>query len=117
MIENYSPADYNVHSIQITFNKDGYTGHIVTKLGGNCTGASVLETALSFVEDCDDDDVNRLTVNDCDFKLHYDEDYWFSLRLHNANGDELIIDDADDDDLKNIIIGVEIVECTPDVRD
>lgn len=113
MLENYKPDKYNVHTVKATFNKDGYTGHIAFKHGGNCKGASVLETALQFLNDCDENDISRLVENNCDLKLHCeDNECWFSLELHNADGDILGYDDIDTEDLLDLIVSAEIIACT-----
>lgn len=117
MIEKYNPDSFrcNKHIVKITFNKNGYTGHISTKIGGNCKGSTILGTAIDFLEECNKDDIKKLIKNDCSLKLHSDGDeYWFSLDLCNENNDTLSFDDIDVQDLQNMIVGVEIVACEPE---
>lgn len=124
MIEKYSPEGYeNYHTVQITFNKDGYIGHIAFHIGGNCLGSEILETGLNFLDDCDEDNISNLVKNDCKFKIHLDDsddgwEPWFSIELSNPKyvwgEDVLIYDDIEPGDLKNLIVCVEITECIPE---
>lgn len=114
---NYNPDYRNTHTIRITLNSNGYIGHIATKVGGNTKGADVLEYALNFIEDCDDNDIENLVENDCNFELCSDEDeeeFWFSMTLINSDGDKLIFSDAEERDVKDIIVSVEIIDCIPE---
>lgn len=113
MIEKYSPSTRNIHIVRITFNKDGYTGHVSYMIGGNSKGAAILETASDFFTNCDIDDVNRLNENDCQLKLDFDDEGKpiFSLILKNQTGETLVIDDFSDDDLNDIMSATEIADC------
>ena len=117
MIEKYSPGRFNKHIIRLTLNKDGYVGHISIQVGGNCTGEAIRETGITFFEDCDEDDILNLMENDCQLEVHTDDDYdviGFSLCLRNGDK-ELMLDEVDEDDIKNIIVAAEIVDCTPEL--
>ena len=49
--------------------------------------------------------------------MHTDDDYdviGFSLCLRNGDK-ELMLDEVDEDDIKNIIVAAEIVDCTPEL--
>lgn len=117
MIEKYSPSQYNKHIIRLTLNKGGYVGHISIQVGGNCTGEAILETRITFFDTCDEDDILNLMENDCQLEMHTEDDYdviWFSLCLRNGDN-ELMLDEVDEDDIKNIIVAAEIVDCTPEL--
>ena len=124
MIEKYSPYSWkHRHIVRITFNKDGYVGHIAFQIGGNCLGSEILETGLNFLDDCDEDNISNLVENDCKLKIHSDDfddgwEPWFSIELSNPKyvwGEAtLIYDDIEPDDLKNLIVGIEIVDCIPE---
>ena len=117
MIKTYSPVDgENDHKIRISFNKDGYRGSIVTLVGGNCRGISVIEAGMDFIEDCSEEDVERLVSNDCAFNIRLNEDediFTFDIALYNDDGKKLALEDVDEDAIRDIITGVEIEECTP----
>lgn len=124
MIEKYSPDGWeHYHTVRITFNKDGYLGHISVRIGGNCLGSEILETGLNFLDDCDGDNIDNLVENDCKLDIHFDDsddgwEPWFSIELSNPKyvwgEDVLMYDDIEPDDLKNLIVGVEITECIPE---
>lgn len=122
MIDKYTPeSTENTHTVRITFNNDGFIGHIAFTMGGNCKGADILECGVDYFDTCDADDIARLTENDCKLKLHADdEDWepWFSLELSNPKyawgEDTLQYDEIEVNDLKNLIVGVEIIDCVPE---
>lgn len=114
-IEKYSPAEYNIHALRITFNKDGYTGHIALKVGGNCKGIAVIEVALSFINDCDTSDIKHLKENDCEFSMYDDEEPYFKMVLKGKD-EEMTICGLDSSEVEKMVVAVEIVDCEPEIR-
>ncbi len=78
-------------------------------MGGNCKGTDILESGLDFPEYDVQKDIDRYTENDCMFSYHDDDDGWYSCRMKNDEGDECDFDDLDEDDVKRMIVAVEIV--------
>ena len=108
MIENYSPDSYNDHEVRITFNSDGYVGHIAFHIGGNTHGADILKSAL---EQFEIDTFENLSENDCEFEYNEDDDT-FTFRLHKDNADQLYAH-YDDKEIIDFVVGVEIISCNP----
>lgn len=98
-----------VHTVEIDLQSDEYKGTISYKTGGNCLGLSILNSALSSIEDMDyepiDEQSKRYVVLD-------DEGYMIGFRLFDDNGDYCIIED----DLENCVVGVRIVAVEPEKR-
>ena len=110
----YKPDLRNVHTVRLTFNDNGYEGHIAFKLGGNCKGARILSTGLEFLEDCSEDDIKNLVENDCNLWMHEDDrSVWFTLNLTNTEG-EVLQEECDEDELEDLILSVDIIDCQPD---
>ena len=107
-IESYDPdAENVVHTIRITLMHYDYTGHIAYNIGGNCRGASLLETSTLF-ECWSQDELERFTENDCE--LRYDEYYEiFTAVLLNDEGQTLGIE-ADESEIQDMVVCVEIVK-------
>lgn len=121
MIEVYSAGEYDTstHTIRLTLNRDGYVGHIAFTMGGNCRGSEILECGVDYFDTCDAEDIQNLIENDCNLELHAgDEDWepWFSLELTKPGSDTDVLqyDDIDVEDLKNLLVGVEIIACESD---
>lgn len=116
----YNPKNRNTHVVRVTFNSDGYEGHIAMRVGGNTRGGDILKYALDFIENCDDNDIENLVENDCTFELCSDEDdeeFWFNMTLTRENGvvsDKLVISEAEDSEVKDMIVSVAIVDCQPE---
>lgn len=124
MIDKYSAKELSecTHIVRLTFNNDGYIGHIAFSIGGNCKGAEILECGVDYLDTCDFEDIQNLVENDCKLKLHTDDDEdwepWFSIELSNpkyAWGEDVMqYDDIDVEDLKNLLVGVEITAYEPE---
>ena len=118
MIANYKPDYKNQHTVRITLNDEGYVGHINLPIGGNCKGMSILESALSWLENGDMDDLNTGS-NDCELDMIYpdeddDEDVVrFSFVLSNGE-DKRVYDDYTDEEFQHLVVAVEIIECIPE---
>lgn len=109
MINNYDPNFKGTHTIRVTFMQWDYVGHVAFTVGGNCRGATLLDS--SFLDSDSQDDIDRYVENDCCFTLHEDDDteeYYFTAILTNANGDELETD-GDTEDFRSMIVRMEFV--------
>lgn len=114
MIQNYQPEEYNDHYVRLTLNKNGYVGHITDKIGGNCKGTQLLISAINIIEDYDQDDIDCLIENDCNFGYDEENDCLI-LTLHNPDDklDILELEDATEDEVKDMVVSVEIIDCKP----
>ena len=113
MIEKYDPYSFfNVHTLRITFNHEGYVGHIAYELGGNCKGLDIICRAADFFEECDKDDIKKLVENDCElsFDFDYEDEAAFCLTLTKGS-DKLMFNDITEDEVKEMVVSVEIVAC------
>lgn len=98
-MKEYSPNySHGKHTVEITLQSWEYKGKIIRKIGGNCKGFSILETATEIYE-------YDKYKSDCELKI---EDDWFSCVLKNEAGDTLEMDD-ELDNLGRYITKVEIV--------
>lgn len=109
---NYNPAERNEHIVRVTFDNEGYTGHIAFKLGGNCKGLDVLMNVENFIETCDEDDIKNLVENDCEFRLNEDIET-FNISLNGKRGRTILLN-AEEETIKGFIVSVEIVGFTPE---
>lgn len=107
-MKTYDPYVCGTHIIRLTFQLMEYKGHIAYEMGGNCHGADLLE--MDFLECMDEDDVQRLVENDCDFTL---VDDGYSLMLHDADGEEMEAQ-VEPDELQEMLVGIEIVGFIPE---
>lgn len=114
MIQNYQPEEYNDHYVRLTLNENGYVGHIADKIGGNCKGTQILISAMNIIENYDQDDIDCLVENDCEFRYD-DEIDRLGLTLYNPDdkNDVLEFEDATEDEVKDMVVGVEIIDCKP----
>lgn len=90
------------HTCRLTLMERDFVGHITFKIGGNCRGASILETALEYLED-----PARLE-SDCLFKC-YDDGSMYSVVLSNGETTCCYLD-MDYDELSDMIVAVEIID-------
>ena len=114
MIQNYQPEEYNDHYVRLTLNKNGYVGHITDKIGGNCKGTQLLISAMNIIENYDQDDIDCLVENDCGFGYDEENDSLI-LTLYNPDdrNDILVFEDATEEEVKDMVVGVEIIDCKP----
>lgn len=104
--DNHDNFRKRIHSIRVTFQSGGYTGHITYQMGGYCFGLYL----LNFDPDCvGSDEIENYTENDCKFNFDDDEEV-FGLILHDEKGNELICE-RDSEGLKDFIVTIEIVNC------
>lgn len=103
---NVAPGSYVTHTARITLMEDCYKGYVSIEIGGNCRGASILESAIDFF-----DDPSSFTSN-CNFVCIFDDDDkpWFSFVLSDGNGNEAAYVDVELRELMNMMVAVEIIE-------
>ena len=112
MLDRYEPEQRSVHTIRVTFAYGNYFGHVALEMSGNCKGGSILSEGIDYWETCDTDDINRLKENDCELTLYADDDdnYGFSLRLKDKDGNVCEFNDLEDSELQDMIISVEFAD-------
>lgn len=94
-----------VHTVKITLQNNGYVGHIIQKVSGNCKGRDMLDFNFENEEDSD-----LLPENDC--QLEYNEDYnIFRCVLVNAVGSTLECE-GDAEEMNDMIVAIEIIDFT-----
>lgn len=104
----YDITERGTHTVKITLQFQDFIGHIIAKIGGNCHG----KTVLDFDFECEDEFDTDFVKNDCNLK--YDEEYdSFQLTLKNDKGEKLALE-MSDDELNNMIVGLEIVDFVPE---
>lgn len=111
MIKNYDPnIGLGIHTVRTTFMMWGYTGHISHKVGGNCKGCEVISSVLSYM---DEEDIELLVENDCDFKIEpYTNLYSFTLK--DADGNTTHADEMSMDEVQSYVVGIEITNLEED---
>ena len=67
-LKEYSPVEFNLHTVRITFMSGVYVGHIAYRCGGNCRGGEMLNA--DYIETIDEDCVRRFVENDCQFTFY-----------------------------------------------
>lgn len=98
------------HVIRVDFQFLEYKGHIVYEANGNCYGANLFDT---FDLDCmNQEDIDQFIENSCQFRFNEDEEV-FSMNLITDSGDELEIAGDDAREVRNMIIGMQILDCRP----
>ena len=104
MLKSYNKIGGNIgtHTCRLTLMERDYVGHVTFKIGGNCRGASILESALDYLED-----PSRLE-SDCRFKC-YDDGTLYSVVLSNGET-TCCYPDMDYDELCDMIVAVEIID-------
>lgn len=104
----YDITKRGTHTVKITLQFQDFIGHIITQIGGNCHG----KTVLDFDFECEDEFDTDFVKNDCNLK--YDEEYdSFHLTLKNNKGEALAMN-ATSDELNNMIVGAEIIGFVPE---
>jgi hypothetical protein len=104
---------WQIHTVEIDLQYDEYKGVIRYRTGGNCLGASILQSVLSEIEDRNYEPKDDVSRKHCIL----DEDgYLVGFRLYNDEGDELILEDGNDD-LEDCIVGVRIVAVEPEAME
>ena len=106
-MENYDPnIEYGIHTVKVTLQQWEYVGHIIWRVGGNCTGKSVLD--FDFEQFEDDFDLE----NDCQMKC---DEGLLSCVLHDGEGNELEIEE-EWEEMNKLIVGMEIIDFLPESR-
>ena len=106
MITEYDPNIPGMHTVRFTLMQWDYIGHIAFKVGGNCKGAGVLFN--EFYEHHTQFNIDKYVENDCEFSYDEDQEVYTAL-LTNSEGETLLIDDWDENDLRDSIVCAEIV--------
>lgn len=103
-MKSYNKIGNNIgtHTCCLTLMERDYVGHITFNIGGNCRGASILETALEYLED------PAKLESDCRFKC-YDDGSIYSVVLSNGET-TCCYPDMDYDELSDMIVAVEIID-------
>lgn len=106
--ENMDNFKRREHIVEITLQQGEYKGTIKQKISGNCFGLDILH-----VFDPDDISIDEVFFeNNCNLKIvEGDEGYWYTCTLKNDASEETECED-EARDLKNLIVKIEIVECT-----
>lgn len=106
-MREYDPnIGYGIHTVKITLQQWGYTGHIIWRIGGNCKGKRVLDFDFELFEE----DFNL--ENDCQMKW---DDGLFLCVLHDGEGNELEIE-GEWEEMNELIVGMEIIDFSPESR-
>ena len=108
-MKNYDPnITFGIHTVKITLQMWGYTGHIFQEIAGNCRGKDVLD--FDFEELNNDESFQY--KNDCQMKCEEGE---FSCVLKDEKGDALQVTDYAEE-MNKLIVGMEIIDCSPESR-
>lgn len=110
MLKQYNPSGKNVHTIRVTFMKQGYTGHIAFEVYGNCCGADLLN--VDFLESDTQQDIEQYTENDCSFSFDEGSEC-FSATLKDKNGRTCDIE-GDEETIRSMIVSIEIADVRPE---
>lgn len=112
MIKSYPvDAEFNAHTIRVTFMAGRYAGHIAFDVGGNCRGAALLNT--DFLDEDTQEDIDRYVENDCGFQYHDNGgEGCFTAVLADAKGNILLVEGSSEE-LKDMIVRMEIEAVTP----
>lgn len=95
----YPNQQEGTHTIRVTLQWLGYSGHIEREIRGNCKGLAVLD----FDFECE----TEFGGNDC--QLAYNEDYdLFSALLRDEDGNTLRVE-CDAEEMNRMIVALEIV--------
>lgn len=99
-----------IHTIRVTFQWQQYKGHIAYEVGGNCRGLNVMDVDF----DCmDASDIANLKENDCNFGWNEDYETW-NLLLKDDEGEECAIQDIEENEISDYVVGLEIIDCRLD---
>lgn len=112
-MKTYNPDEYEgIHTIKYTIQRGEYKGYFTTEMGGNCKGASLMNTSIS--EDVDPE----TDIIECDCELKYDYyDDCFDCVLHNESGDKVYLQGLDEQELSDMLVAIEIVDYKPEFED
>lgn len=103
-METYNPKDgRNWHEIKYTLQHGKYKGWFTTEVGGTCRGADLLNPDI-FATMCSVDIVS----SNCEFEVDEDNES-FSCRLHDDNGNDLFFDCCDEEDMREMLVSIEII--------
>jgi len=94
-----------IHTIRVTFQNEGFIGHIAYKSSGSCVGLDVLDFYPSNI--CQSD-INFYVLNDCDFSIDKRSGL-FSIELFDEKG-QTMKSEFNKDELSNCVIAIEIAD-------
>lgn len=103
-METYAPYSSTTHTIRVTFQCEGYVGHIAHLLGGNCRGIEVMRTPFELITQTQ---IDRFPLNDCNLRYHEDGRYYSAL-LTAPDGSTLVIS-GDAQEMGGYIVATEII--------
>ena len=97
--EGYDPNNkFGMHTVEITVTQWQYFGRFQVKVGGNCKGFDIFETAVELLWE---------EYTECDEES---DRCYGELCLKDEKGDELIVELYEDEDkLKDMVTKVEII--------
>ncbi|NEZ47838.1 hypothetical protein FDF74_11665 [Clostridium niameyense] len=99
-----------IHTIRVTFQYQEYKGHIAYEIGGNCRGLNVMDVDFDCI---DEDDINNLKENDCNFKFNYEYEV-YGLSLKDEEGNICEMNDIEEDEINDYVVAIEIIDCRID---
>lgn len=104
----YDVLTNGIHKLKVTLQSYDFVGRIFIEIGGNCHGRSILD----FDFECETEFDGKYASNNCNLK--YDEDTdTFSATLTNSKGEKLMLEDLSDEEMNNMIVGLEIIDFVP----
>jgi hypothetical protein len=107
----YEPGFRGTHTIRYTLQDGEYKGTFCLEIGGNCKGGDLLDSDIFDMLDND-------LIKQSDCSLKYNEEYdCYECVLHDENGDELLIEDYTECDMKRMIVSIEIADYQPECQE
>lgn len=101
-MKSYDPTiRYGTHTVEITLQQYGYTGHVTQRINGDCKGRTILD----FDFECEDENLE----SDCNLKFHEDSYDYFTATLKDPEGNTLDVDGYAED-FNNMIVKMEITD-------
>lgn len=96
-----------LHTVRVTFQWQQYKGHIAYEVGGRSLGLNAMDVDF---EMWDMSDIYNLKENDCKFNWNEEHDSW-ELILRDEYGNECEMNDIEENEINNYVVGVEIINC------
>jgi hypothetical protein len=107
-MKRYDGADnsFGTTTIKVLFQVEGYKGNMTYTIGGNCKGLSVLpHDGMSVIENLESAKFEGMTITP------FDDDAWLAqMTLTSDDGDTLEYDVADEAELEQMIVGMQIID-------
>lgn len=101
---------FGTTTIKVLFQVDEYKGAMTYKIGGNCKGLDALPSdGMSIIDSLENAKFEGMTITP------FDDDAWLvQMTLTSDDGDTLEYDVADEAELEQMIVGMEIIDFTED---